>query len=396
MPSSSKQPFEEASELLNTTMHAQLLATLKSHSIVNQHSRSPSQPRGQAKSKSLPFVEAALSNLGANATGIPTAAVIPESIRCASHGPGIPRGAEIQSSKTKRSESRSVAGPIGTDDVQESLIPSNHSDKPGNAAQALPDDSVHEKLDHGDILQPTASDRDLSESKHVLRDLRTNQRLRSRNQSADSYTSRHGTNKLPPSRPPSRPLAEHQLQPQDIRGNQDLHGTRDSRVFKRGLPRSKAAHHMQPNGRIPIGDNEPIDSAHMFHMAAIMATAEKGQHEQVVARTRLQEAQIVDLSQENAELQNRIEILSKKNQELLDKEAEFRSRCEKYKSNMNEITRVQKELYAAAKVLDERKFQVLKKAAKEMDAELLERKALASEESRAILKEARLKLDGRK
>jgi hypothetical protein len=397
MPSSSRRPFEETIEPLNTTMHAQLLATVKSHSIANQHSRSPSQARRQAKSKSPPFVEAALSsNLRPNATGIPTATVCPESARCGSHGPGVPTAAEIQSSKPKRSESRSVTEPFEAGDVQESLVPRNHPSQLGNTAQALPNHTIHEELGSDDIQQPAIPDRDLAESRNVLRDLPTNQTPRSRNKNPDGYTSRHGTNKLPPSRPLSRPVAEHQLQPPDIHGNQDLHGIRDSRVLKKGLLRSKTAHQIQSNCRMPIEGSEPIDSADMFHMAAVMATAEKEQREQVGVRARLQEVQIADLSKENAELQNRIEILSKENQELFDKHADYRTRCERYKVNMNEITRVQKELFVAAKVLDQKKFHVLKKAAQEKDAEVQEAKALASEESRAILKEARLKLDRRK
>lgn len=394
MPSISRRPFEETIEPLNTTMHAQLLATAKSYSIANQHSRSPSQARRQAKSKSPPFVEAALSsNLRPNTIGILTAAICPESARCGSHGSGVLTTAEIQSSKPKCSEPCSVTKPFGPNDVQESLIPRNHPNQLGNAAQALPNHTIHGKFGHDDIPIPN---RDLAESRNSLRDLPTNQRPRSRNKNLDVYTSKHGTNELQPSRPLSRPLAEYQLQPPGIHGNQDLHGIRDSRVFKNGLLRSKTAHQIQSNSRMPIEGSESIDSADMFHMAAVMATAEKEQREQVVARTRLQEVQIVDLSKKNAELQNRNEILSKENQELHNKHADYRIRCETYKVNMNEITRAQKELYAAAKVLDQKKFHVLKKAAQEKDAEELEAKALASEKSRAILKEARLKLDRRK
>jgi hypothetical protein len=397
MPSSGRQPFEEASEPLNSTMHAQLLATVKSHRTANQHSQSPSQPRRQAESKLPPFVEAALSrSLRPNATAIPTAAVIPESALCASNGPGVPRTAEIQSSEPNRSELRLVVEPIVADDVQESLIPSNHPDRPGNAAQALPGDTDHGKLDRGDILRPSISDRALPESKPVLRALPTNHRPRSHNKNADNYTSRHGTNKLPPSRPPNRPLAEHQLQPQDIHGNQDLHGTQNSKVLKRGLSRSKTAHHIQSNGRIPIGGSGPIDSADMFQMAAVMATAEREQREQVVAKAHLQEVQIVNLSNENTALQNKIEILSKENEELFEKHAGFRTRYERYKTHMNDVTRTQKELHAAAQSLSQRRFEALNETAKEMDAELLKAKVLASEKSGAILKEARLKLDRRR
>jgi hypothetical protein len=397
MYSSSRQPFEEASEPLNTTMHAQLLATVKSHSTVNQHSLPAGRPRRQPKSKSPPFIKAALSsNLRPNAYGIPTTGIIPEDALCGINSLDVPRTVEIQISKPKPSTSPSVTETIGTDDVPESLILVNHPGQPGNVVHTLPDVTVHEKLDHGNMLRPALFDRDLPEPRHVLHDLPTTNRPKSRSKNADSYTSGHGTNKLSRSRPPSRPLAEHQLQQQDIRGNQDLHSTQDSRVSKRGLPKARSARQMQYNDRSLTGGSETINLEQMFHMAAVMATAEKDQREQVVARARLQEVQILDLSKENSDLQNRIETLSTENQELLDKHAEFRARCEKYKINMNEITRVQKELYAAAKVLDQRKFHVLKKAAKEMDAELLEAKALASKESRATLKEARLKLDRRK
>jgi hypothetical protein len=182
MPCSSRRPFEEVIEPLTTATHAQLLATLKSHSIATQHSRSPSQPRRQAKSKSPPFIEAALSsNLRPNATGIQTVEVIPESELYANHGTSVPRTAVIQSSKTKHSDSCSVTESIGTDDVQESLILRNHPDQPGTVAEALPDDTFHRKLDHGDTLQPSVSGRDSPRSRPVLRDLPTHQRPRSRN-----------------------------------------------------------------------------------------------------------------------------------------------------------------------------------------------------------------------
>jgi hypothetical protein len=378
-------------------MHTRPLATFKPHSITNHNSRSPGQPGRQAKSKSPPFIEAALSsNRRPEAAGIPTAATVPENAPCASNDLEAPRRAEIQSSQPNRSESRSVAEPVATDIFQGSLIPRNQTDQPGNAAQTLPDGKVHKQVDYGDILRPAVSDRDLPESSHDLRDLLTHPRPRSRNKNSDSYTSRYGTTEVPTSAPPRRPLTEHQLQPQHIRQNQDIHSTRDSRVSKRGLPRAKSAYNMQSNVRIPMGVSETITSAEMMQMAAVIATAEKEQRKQVVAKTQLQEVQIVNLGKANSALQNQIECLSKDNQELVEKHAGFRARCEKYKANMNDVMRAQKELHAAAVALDKRKFDVLKQTSKEMDADTVKAKALASGELRAIMKEARLKLDRRK
>jgi chromosome segregation ATPase len=153
---------------------------------------------------------------------------------------------------------------------------------------------------------------------------------------------------------------------------------------------------MQPNYRIPTGGNEQVNAAGLLHMATVMLTVEKEQLNKVVADAELQEAQIEDLSKENAALHDHIKSLSEDNQKLLAKNAGFRTRCEQYKAKMNDVMRIQKELKVDAKNLNRRQFEILAEAGKEMDAELLEAKSQVLKGSRAILKEARLEINRRK
>jgi hypothetical protein len=378
-------------------LRTELLATIKSHSTADHDPRSPNQQRRHAIPRLPPFIEAALSSDTKAKTAVyPTTATISTTTTCPSNGPSTASTGEVRNSKPKRSASRPIAELIGTDDVQESLIPINHSNQPKDMVQTLSDVTIHGKLGHGDTLQPAASDKASPESRNVLRDLPRNQRPRSHNKNGSGSISKHGTSRFPSDGLANRPLPDHQLQPQDLRYNQAFHNTRDSGVSKRILSRANSPHYMQPNYRIPTGGNEQVNAAGLLHMATVMLTVEKEQLNKVVADAELQEAQIEDLSKENAALHDHIKSLSEDNQKLLAKNAGFRTRCEQYKAKMNDVMRIQKELKVDAKNLNRRQFEILAEAGKEMDAELLEAKSQVLKGSRAILKEARLEINRRK
>jgi hypothetical protein len=378
-------------------LHTELLAAIKSHSIADHDPRSPNQQRRYAKPRLPPFIEAALSSdTKAKIAVYPTTAPKSTTATCPSNGPGTASTGEIRNSKPKRSASRPVAEAVGTDDVQESLIPISNSNQQKDRVQTLPDVTIHGKPGHCDMLQPSASDKASPELRNVLRDLSRNQRPRSHNKNGSGSISKHGASRFPSDGPANRPLPDHQLQPQDLRYNQAFHNARDSGVSKRTLSRANSPHYVQPNYRIPTGGNEQVNAAGLLHMATVMLTVEKEQLNKVVAEAELQEAQIEDLSKENAALRDRIESLSEDNQKLLAKNAGFRTRCEQYKAKMNDVMRIQKELKVDAKNLNRRQFEVLAEAGKEMDAELLEAKSQVLKGSRAILREARLEINRRK
>jgi hypothetical protein len=378
-------------------LHTELLAAIKSHSIANHDSRSPNQQRRHVKPGLPPFIEATLSSDTKAKTAVyPTTATTSTTATCPSNDPGTESTGEIRNSKLKHSASHPVAEPVGTDGVQESLIPISHTNRPKDRVRTLLDVTIHGKLGHGDMLQPAASDKASPESRNVLRDLSRNQRPRSHNKNGSGSLSKHGAGRFPSDRPANRPLPDHQLQTQDLRYNQAFHNIRDSGVSKRTLSRPNSPHYMQPNYRIPTGGNEQVNAAGLLHMATVMLTVEKEQLNKVVAEAELQEAQIEGLSKENAALHDRIEGLSEDNQKLLAKNAGFRTRCEQYKAKMNDVMRIQRELKADAKNLNRRQFEILAEAGKEMDAELLEAKSQVLKGSRAILREARLEINRRK
>ncbi len=374
-------------------MRTQLSETMKSHSLTEHDSLSPNQPR-QAKLGSPPFVEVLLSSDQRPKTiELPTTAITPASIACASKVSNAPGTAEIRNSKQNRSKPPPIAEPFRINDVQEGSVPIDQPPRAGTAVLNLLDDKVSEKLNHPDMLQIGFSGNVLPPSRDTLHDFSRNLRPRSRNKNSNKSTQKHGTNRSPSVGSSNRPLPACHIQQQDLRQNHDLHRSRDSRVQKRGSPRASSTHHLQTNSKVSTGDSETISGEGLLQMATVMFTAEKSQLEKEAIAAQLR---IEDLSQENTALQDRIERMSEENQKLLDKNMEFRARSERYKANMNDVMRSQKELNADAKNLDRRKFEFLRKAAIELDTDLLKARAQISKDYRVVLHDARLELDRRR
>lgn len=388
LPAINKPPFKDAIVTLKVNTDTNRLNRPEIKSVPEQSPQPQNRPR-----RSPPFMEEVSSKENrAKAIEISTIAAIPDYLQGAAAGPEVLKLANIRSAKANSPEPRLVTEPIENHDTQERLISMENNEQQSITTHELQGAMTQEEVYDGDMVGYAAFNSDLRESRPPLHDLPINNRQKSRSRDDGIRTPKIGGNKLPP----NRPLSGHQVQPQDMRKNQNLHGTRDSRVSKRAPSKIKIASSALANNQLQDEASKPITSAEMMHMAVVMANTEKEERDEILALTQLQEVQIIELSDAKAELQDQIILLEEENGKLSETNGKFRQRCEKYRAHINDVIGAQKELMAAAKRLEKKKFDFVRESAIKMDAELSKIKASLSAKSREILREAREKIDSRR